>query len=84
MDYTKFMKSISGVDADEAGSVGRAAFHGVGRGYGAPGLRPVLRDRAGLRLSRCRFVQTLADAFEEERPGDGGVTQDLGVTPAIF
>ena len=42
MDYTKIDEEHLGSQHREAGAVGRAAFHGVGRGYGGPGLRPVL------------------------------------------
>ena len=68
----------------EAGAVGGVACHCARRRDGDPEFRYVLRDRAGWRLSRWRFVQTLADALEEQGPGDGGVAQHLGVPAAIL
>ena len=84
MDYAKYMKGVSGVNTAKLALWAALLFMVHRRRHGGPGLRTVLRDHAGLRLGRRRFLQALADAFEEERPGDGGVAQDLGETAAVL
>ncbi len=84
MDYAKYMKGVSRVNTAKLALWAAMLAIVVVAGIAVLGSRAVLRDHCRFSLSRWGFPQTLADALEEQGPGDGGVAQHLGVPAAIL